>query len=609
VFLNFSKVKDFTSIDWIVFIIYALIIVSLGLWVSRKKKGEQRTSRDYFLAGRSLPWWAIGCTLLAANISAEHFIAMSGSGYAIGLAIAAYEWIAAASLIFVAKFFLPVFINKGFFTMPDYLSQRYDRKVSTCFAVFWILVYIFVNMTSVIYLGALAMERIIGVPLVYGVLGFAVLSALYSIWGGIKAVAWTDIVNVAVLIIGGLVTTALALNTLSNGNGVIAGFNELLERAPQKFHMIIEKGTLFAPDGKGGLKDAFSDLPGLGVIIGSMWLTNLSFWGFNQFIIQKGLAAKNLKEAQLGVVFAAYLKLLVPLLVVIPGIAVFAMGVKLGKSDEAYPWLIRNIIPIGIRGLSFAAIAAAAVSSISSIVNSASTIFTMDIYKSFINKKASEKELVRVGTIVAFFALLIATIIAPQLKTLDQAYQYIQEYTGFIYPGEFLIFFCGLFWRKASSKAALWVALLTIPMGLLIKILFPGMPFVLRIGYVFIILFFVMVGGSLLDKSHNVDNVIDMTSGKKTAGIGIKIVAFAMLAGIVAAFFVYPMRTLALESVYVLIFMLILLGLILIFNYKLKKMDHKAIITEKGLFRTSTVFNVAAIGVWGILAVLYIIFW
>ena len=284
--------KQFSTIDWIVFIGYAIIIVFVGLWVSRKKKGEQRTSQDYFLASRSLPWWAIGSTLLAANISAEHFIAMSGSGYAIGLAIAAYEWIAAVSLIFVAKYFLPVFIEKGIFTMPQFLSQRYDKRVSTCFAVFWILVYIFVNMTAVIYLGALAMERIIGVPMIYGVIGFSAFSALYSLWGGMKAVAWTDVINVAVLIFGGLVTTAFALNALSDGNGVIAGFAELLDKAPQKFHMIIEKGTLFAPDGKGGLKDAFSDLPGLECNLGSMWLTNLSFWGFNQFIIQRGLAGK-----------------------------------------------------------------------------------------------------------------------------------------------------------------------------------------------------------------------------------------------------------------------------------------------------------------------------
>jgi SSS family solute:Na+ symporter len=601
--------KEFSLADWIVSIGYALTIVFVGLWVSRTKKGEQKTSNDYFLASRSLPWWAVGSTLLAANISAEHFIAMSGSGYAIGLSIAAYEWIAAVSLIFVAKFFLPVFIEKGIFTMPQFLSQRYDKRVSACFAVFWILVYIFVNMTAVIYLGALAMERIIGIPLIYGVIGFSAFSAIYSLWGGMKAVAWTDVVNVIVLVFGGLVTTAFALNALSDGNGVIAGFEVLLDKAPQKFHMIIEKGTLFAPDGNGGMKDAFSDLPGLGVVLGSMWLTNLSFWGFNQFIIQRGLAGKSLKEAQSGVVFAGYLKLLIPLLVVIPGIAVYALGVKLGKSDEAYPWLIRNIVPVGITGLSFAAIAAAAVSSISSIVNSTSTIFTIDIYKGFINKNATEKQMVRTGMLVAFFALLISTIVAPQLRSLDQAYQYIQEYTGFIYPGEFLIFFCGLFWKQATAKAALWTAVLTIPLGLAMKLIFPGMPFVLRIGYVFIILSFVMVGISLLDKKLKTENIIDTESGNKLVGIGIRLVALALMAGIIASFFVYPLRHLALEAIYVPVVAFILIGLILILNNKLAKMDMKAIIIKKGLFRTSATFNFASIGICGILAALYYFFW
>jgi SSS family solute:Na+ symporter len=601
--------KEFALADWIISIGYALTIVVVGLWVSRTKKGEQKTSNDYFLASRSLPWWAVGSTLLAANISAEHFIAMSGSGYAIGLSIAAYEWIAAVSLIFVAKFFLPVFIEKGIFTMPQFLSQRYDKRVSACFAVFWILVYIFVNMTAVIYLGALAMERIIGIPLIYGVIGFSAFSAIYSLWGGMKAVAWTDVVNVVVLVFGGMVTTAFALNALSDGNGVLAGFEVLLDKAPQKFHMIIEKGTLFAPDGTGGMKDAFSDLPGLGVVLGSMWLTNLSFWGFNQFIIQRGLAGKSLKEAQSGVIFAGYLKLLIPLLVVIPGIAVYALGVKLGKSDEAYPWLIRNIVPVGITGLSFAAIAAAAVSSISSIVNSTSTIFTIDIYKGFINKNATEKQMVRTGMLVAFFALLISTIVAPQLRSLDQAYQYIQEYTGFIYPGEFLIFFCGLFWKQATAKAALWTAVLTIPLGLVMKLVFPGMPFVLRIGYVFIILSFVMVGISLLDKKLTADNIIDRESGNKLVGIGIRLVALALMAGIIASFFVYPLRHLALEAIYVPVVAFILIGLILIFNNKLDKMDLKAIVIKKGLFRTSATFNFASIGICGILAALYYFFW
>lgn len=601
--------KQFNVIDWIVSFAYVAVIVFVGLWVSRTKKGVEKTSQDYFLASRSLPWWAIGSTLLAANISAEHFIAMSGSGYAVGLAIAAYEWIAAVSLIFVAKFFLPVFIDRKIFTMPQFLSERYDRRVSTCFAVFWILVYIFVNMTSVIYLGALAMERIIGVPLVYGIVGFSFFSAIYSLRGGMKAVAWTDVINVIVLIFGGLVTTAFALNYLSDGRGVLAGFGELLERAPQKFHMVIEKGTVSVPDGSGGLKDAFSDLPGLGVIIGSMWLTNLSFWGFNQFIIQRGLAGKSIKEAQLGVAFAGYLKLLVPLLVVIPGITVAALGTKLGKSDEAYPWLIGNIVPAGITGLSFAAIAAAAVSSISSIVNSTSTIFTMDIYKSFINPKATEKQLVRTGTIVAVIALTISTIVAPQLRSLDQAYQYIQEYTGFIYPGEFLIFFCGLFWKKASSKAALWTALLTIPLGIAFKILNPEMPFVLRIGYVFIILSFVMIGMSLADKKNNVENVFEKEPGKKAVSLGIKIVAVAMLAGVIAGFFVGPLRNFALEAIYVPVTGFIILGLILILNNTYTRMDVKAILIRKGLFHTSATFNIAAIGICGVFAALYFFFW
>ncbi len=601
--------KQFAQIDWIVFFVYASVIVFVGLWVSRTKKGQERTSQDYFLAGRSLPWWAIGSALLAANISAEHFIAMSGSGYAIGLAIAAYEWIAAIALIFVAKYFLPVFINKGIFTMPQFLSQRYDKRVSTCFAVFWILVYIFVNMTAVIYLGALAMERIIGVPMIYGIIGFSFFSALYSLWGGMKAVAWTDVINVAVLIFGGLVTTAFALNALSGGNGVIAGFAELLNQAPEKFHMIIEKGTMFIPDGMGGKKDAFSDLPGLGVILGSMWLTNLSFWGFNQFIIQRGLAGKTLKEAQLGVAFTGYLKLLVPLLVVIPGIAVYALGAKLGKSDEAYPWLISNIVPIGIRGLSFAAIVAAAVSALSSIVNSVSTVFTIDIYKSFINKKATEKQMVRTGMIVAFTALVISTCIAPQLKTLDQAYQYIQEYTGFIYPGEFLIFFCGLFWRQATAKAALWTAIITIPLGIAFKVITPEMPFILRIGYVFIILSFVMIGISLMDKSKRVVNVFDKDSGKRIAGNGIKIIAVAMLVGVIAAFYVNPLKDMALEAVYVLVAGFIIVGLIMFLNNTQKKMDNKGIIIEHGLFKTSMTFNIASIGIGGIFAALYFFFW
>lgn len=602
--------KEFALIDWVVFIGYASIIVFTGLWVSRTKKGEQKTTSDYFLAGRSLPWWAIGTALLAANISAEHFIAMSGSGYAVGLAIAAYEWIAAVVLIFVAKYFLPVFIQKGIYTMPQFLASRYDKRVSTVMAVFWVLVYIFVNMTAVLYLGALAMERIIGVPLIYGIIGFAFFSAIYSLWGGMKAIAWTDVINVIVLVFGGLITTFLAVSALGDGHGFLCGFVELIHKAPGKFHMIIEKGTVFVPDGVGGKKDAFLDLPGLGVIMGSMWLTNFGFWGFNQFIIQRGLAGKSLKEAQYGVVFAGYLKLLIPLLVVVPGIAAFALGADLNKSDEAYPWLLANIVPIGIKGLAFSAIAAAAVSALSSIVNSVSTVFTMDIYKAHFYKATEDRKLVIVGRVVATIALIISTCVAPQLRTLDQAYQYIQEYTGYIYPGEFLIFFCGLFWRKASANAAIWVALLTIPMGIVFRVVTPELPFILRIGYVFIILSFVMVGISLMDKSHRMKNLFaDDLSRSKALKLGWRILCTAAALGLVAAFFVMPLRNFALEAVYVLVAGFMLIGTIIILNNTNPTMDEKGLIIERGLFHTTGRFNIAAIGICGILVVLYGFFW
>lgn len=602
--------KGFSTIDWVVFFVYASIIVFTGLWVSRSRKGVQKTTSDYFLAGRSLPWWTIGAALLAANISAEHFIAMSGSGYAVGLAIAAYEWIAAIVLIFVAKYFLPVFISKGIYTMPQFLAQRYDKRVSTIMAVFWVLVYIFVNMTAVLYLGALAMERIIGVPMIYGIIGFSFFSAVYSLWGGMKAIAWTDVINVVVLIFGGLVTTFLAVSALGVDHGFFSGFVELIHKAPAKFHMIIKEGTVFVPNGTGGTKDAFLDLPGLGVVLGSMWLTNISFWGFNQFIIQRGLAGKSLKEAQYGVVFAGYLKLLIPVLVVLPGIAAFALGADLAKSDEAYPWLLSNVVPVGIKGLAFSAIAAAAVSALSSIVNSVSTVFTMDIYKAHLKKNTKDKDLVVIGRIVALVALIIATCVAPQLRTLDQAYQYIQEYTGYIYPGEFLIFFCGLFWRQSKATAAVWVALLTIPLGILLKVINPELPFILRIGYVFMILTVVMVGLSLLDKSNNVPNQFgNEPARRKTIKLGWRIITVASIVGIVAAFFVVPMRNLALEAVYVLVVGFILIGVILVLNSTYRKMDVNGLIIERSLFKTTDTFNIAAIGICGILGTLYYLFW
>ncbi len=484
--------QGFSSLDYIVFITYCLLIVVIGLWVSRTKKGVKKTAQDYFLASKSLPWWAIGASLIAANISAEQMIGMSGSGYAIGLGIASYEWMAAITLIIVGKYFLPVFLEKKIYTMPQFLEMRYDGRVRTAMATFWLVVYVFVNLTSVLYLGALAIETIMGIPIGYAIIGLALFAAVYSIYGGLKAVAWTDVVQVIFLIGGGLVTTFLALDAVSDGQGVIAGFMNLLDQAPEKFNMILKEGELMIPDGNGGMKDAYMDLPGIGVIVGGMWIANLSYWGFNQYIIQRGLAAKSIKEAQRGVIFAGYLKILIPLIVVIPGIAAFVLTRDSGlidPSDKAYPWLLHNYVPAGIRGLAFAALAAAIVSSLASMLNSTSTIFTMDIYKKFINKDVSDTKMVNVGRITSFVALIIAVLSAqPLLGNLDQAFQYIQEFTGFVTPGVVVIFCFGLFWKRINADAALTVAVLTIPLSFVFKLALPSIPFIDRMGLVFLLL-------------------------------------------------------------------------------------------------------------------------
>jgi len=596
--------NNFSTLDLVIFVVYAVVVAAVGLWVSRQKKGTEKTTSDYFLASRSLTWWAIGASLIAANISAEHFIAMSGSGYAIGLAVACYEWVAAAVLLIVAKFFLPVFLKTGIYTMPQFLNQRYSRPVSTSLSVFWLLMYVFVNLTSVSYLGALALEKVLGVPLLYGIIGLSLFSALYSLYGGLKAVAWTDVIQVVFLIGGGLVTSFLALDRVGDGN-VMAGFSTLYENAHDHFHLIIEKGKFALPDGR----DAFSDLPGVAVIFGSMWLTNTCFWGFNQYIIQRGLAAKSVREAQYGLAFAGFLKMIVPLLVVIPGICALVLGANIEKSDEAYPWLLNNVVPPGITGLAFAALFAAVVSSLSSIINSASTIFTMDIYKVYIKPDAGDRELVRVGRWVAFIALAIATLIAPQFASLDQVYPIIQEYTGFIYPGVFLIFFLGIFWRQATSKAALWTAILTLPVAVVFKIFVPEMPFIVRIGYVFIILTVVFVGISLTDNANTAPAPEETADRRrKTLRTGRWLVSISVIIGIILSFFVNQMASFALDSAYTLVVGFLLLGIVLITDASRLRMNPKAIVFRPELIKTTLPFNIVAIAIFGLLAFLYIYF-
>jgi len=480
---------NISTVDIVVFSSYCLLILFIGLYVSREKKGKEKSAEDYFLAGKSLPWWAIGASLIAANISAEQFIGMSGSGFALGLAIASYEWMAAITLLIVGKYFLPIFIEKGLYTIPEFIEKRFSTELKTILAIFWIALFVFVNLTTVLYLGGLALDTVMGSGdgsiLINAIIGLALFAAAYSLWGGLAAVAWTDVVQVIVLIFGGLMMTYFALVNLGDGGSAIDGLKYVYETVPERFSMILSKGEIITPNGN----DAWFDLPGLAVLIGGMWVANLYYWGFNQYIIQRTLAAKSLEEGQKGIAFAAFLKLLIPIFVVLPGIIVYVMNLDasgalavssldqgfIGENgaiinDNAAPWLIKEIIPVGLKGLILAALAAAIVSSLASMVNSTSTIFTMDIYKSIINKNADDKSLVKVGRIAGLVALIVAILIAPQLKSLGQVFQYIQEYTGVVSPGILAVFLMGLFYKKASNNGAIWGVISSIPIAMYFKV-------------------------------------------------------------------------------------------------------------------------------------------
>lgn len=524
---------EFGFWDYFVFVAYAILIMGVGLWVSRDKKGHQKNAEDYFLASKSLPWWAIGASLIAANISAEQFIGMSGSGFAIGLAIASYEWMAAITLIIVGKYFLPIFIEKGLYTIPQFIEKRFSTNLKTILAIFWIALFVFVNLTSVLYLGGKALDTIIGNGdgsiLLASIIGLALFAAVYSIWGGLSAVAWTDVLQVILLVGGGLLTTCIALNHVTPDGGIFNGIAHIFNTVPEKFSMILEKGEIITPNGK----DAWFDLPGIAVLIGGLWVANLYYWGFNQYIIQRTLAAKSLEESQKGIVFAGFLKLLLPLIVVVPGIVAYVMnvdasGVVVGTdfikpdgmidNDNAAPWLIQNFIPVGLKGLVLAALAAAIVSSLASMLNSTATIFTMDIYLPYFNKNASDKQTVNVGRITAAVSLLIAILIAPSLGNLGQAFQFIQEYTGIVSPGILAVFLMGLFYKKATNNAAIWGILLSIPIAMYFKVapngwsdasIFVTIPFMHQmmitcLSSIFIIMLISMIEGKGQDDKNGI---------------------------------------------------------------------------------------------------------
>lgn len=458
-----------STIDIVVIIIYAIGIFSLAQWVSREKAGHEKDTSDYFLASKNLPWWAVGASLIAANISAEQIVGMSGSGYAIGLAIASYEWMAAATLLIVGKYFLPIFLTNKIYTMPQFLEQRYGEAIRVLMTLFWLALYIFVNLTSIIWLGSIAVTKVAGLDQTYALIALGVFALAYQLYGGLKAIALTDIVQVTLLVLGGLVVTFLTLGRIGAGHGVIAGFQTLVARVPDHFHMILEPTGNVAYD-----KDRYDNLPGLSVLIGGMWIANISYWGFNQYIIQRALAAKSIVEAQKGVTFAAYLKLVMPLILVVPGIAAVILAPDLAKPDQAYPTMMR-LLPPGLLGLVFAALVAAIVASMASKINSIATIFTLDLYAKMKHVKsraedsvdpdgkAMEKHLVLVGRIVAVISIIIALVVVrPLLGKSDQAFQYIQEFTGFFTPGITVIFLLGLFWKRATEAGAIAAAITSV---------------------------------------------------------------------------------------------------------------------------------------------------
>ena len=549
--------------DYIVFFLYFVIIVGYGFWIYNRKKKAQTSSKDYFLAEGSLTWWAIGASLIASNISAEQFIGMSGSGFKMGLAIATYEWMAAATLVIVAVFFMPVYLKNKIFTMPQYLNKRYNSNVAMIMAVFWLLLYVLVNLTSILYLGALAINSISGLNITFCMIFLALFALMISI-GGMKVIGYTDVIQVFFLILGGLVTTYLALNLVSSefgSTGVINGFHLMTTHANDHFHMIFDKTN---PN--------YMDLPGLSVLIGGMLIINLNYWGCNQYITQRALGA-DLKTARGGILFAAFLKLLMPVIVVLPGIAAYVLYqhghfhtemLQDGSvnPDKAYPILL-NLLPVGLKGLSFAALTAAIVASLAGKANSIATIFTLDIYKEKINIEASEKKLVKIGKFTIITALLIAVVIAPFLGINKKGgFQFIQECTGLVSPGVFAMFILGFFWKKTTSNAALFAMI----GGLSFSVLFTVMP-------------------SFIDLSFLNPMGFAVPNAK-----GIYEIPFIDRMGFV--------------------FLICIIGMYIISVYENKKgVQTNGLEVDKTMFKMSPSFTVGALIITAVLAALYTVFW
>ena len=654
--------NGFSGWDYGVFILYIVILVSMGIFLSRGKKGQEKTSKDYFLAGNTLTWWAVGASLIAANISAEQFIGMSGSAFASGIAQAAYELMAAATLLVVGKFLLPLMIEKKIFTIPQFLRERYNPGVGLAFSILWLFLYVFVNLTSVAWLGALAIQQILGLPtdhivMVLGmkvdmvrlciILGLFLIAGIYSIYGGLSSVAWTDVMQVTFLVGGGLITAYFALDVIGQevwGCGAMEALGNIFDWFKEQpgdkhFNLIVTRNEELYPvingvtDAAGNVtqkEDPFFTNPGLVLVFGALWLTNLGYWGFNQYIIQKGLAAKSLSEAKKGMVFAAVLKILIPFIVCIPGVCAYYimhgsvdgtpivdkltdLQGSISRSDDAYPYLIRNFTPTVIKGLSFAALAAAVISSLASMFNSTSTLFTMDIYKQFFNKNASESKLVKVGRLTSVSALVIALIaVYPLMGGIDQAFQFIQEYSAFVYPGVVVIFGLGLLWKRASGKAAIVAAIGTFAFSIIYKFAFPEMPFLIRSGVVFITLVILFVWLSLRNK--------DTEAATELSAEDIKVQLFwskimFIIGGIsfalfVASFFSETLHIYGMEGAMAFFAAIMFtIGYYLRSNALDKVQDKKLVEIDLDIFKTDKTFNIGAAVVIALLTFLYLALW
>jgi solute:Na+ symporter, SSS family len=509
------------TLDYVIFLVYFVIVSGYGYWIYKNKGKKTADSQDFFLAEGSLTWWAIGASIIASNISAEQFIGMSGQAFQLGIAISVYELLGGVALLIVAVYFLPMYLNNKIFTMPQFLAKRYDDRLATIMAVFWLFLYIFVNLTSIIYLGGLSLEKMTGFNFMNCAIFLTIFAVIITL-GGMKVIGYTDVIQVVCLIFGGLATTYLALDLLSQkvgtGAGITEGLQLIAQKADSHLHMIFKPNQYQVHDGKGGFIDAYKQLPGIMMfIIAGQWVNNLNYFGCNQYMTQRALGA-NISTARKGVLFAAFMKMLMPFIVVLPGLAAYVIfqenadasivnGITqngIVKPDNAYPVLL-NLLPVGLKGLAFAALTAAIVASLAGKANSISTIYVLDIHKKFFNKNLTEQQTVWTGRLAIVISFVIALIVSPLLANFGQAFEYIQVYTGYISPGILSIFLLGFFWKKATANGALTAAILSIVLSAIIANIYPEMPFLNRMGVVFWICSLVHISISLIE-SKGKDN-------------------------------------------------------------------------------------------------------